>query len=95
MIKDFKRKNCGERCIDLEPWDEAYYTGMMKTSAHNLDSKVSNPFSVCCRYKEVKNLNFHIPYYFFVGIHSLLEKRNSLHYSDKEFKVLLSVTCRS
>ncbi|KAL5744367.1 hypothetical protein ACOSQ2_027483 [Xanthoceras sorbifolium] len=37
-IWDFKRKKCGQRCVDLEPWDEAYYTAMMKSSAYNLDS---------------------------------------------------------
>ncbi|KAK9095424.1 hypothetical protein Scep_026893 [Stephania cephalantha] len=37
-IGEFKRRNCNERAVDLEPWDEAYYTGMMKSSAYNLDS---------------------------------------------------------
>ncbi|XP_044468095.1 mitochondrial intermediate peptidase, mitochondrial isoform X2 [Mangifera indica] len=39
-IQDFKRKICGQRYIDLEPWDEAYYTAMMKSSTYNLDSSV-------------------------------------------------------
>ncbi|KAF2311734.1 hypothetical protein GH714_026456 [Hevea brasiliensis] len=39
-IRNFKREKCGQRCIDLEPWDETYYTGMMKSSAHNLDSSI-------------------------------------------------------
>ncbi|XP_077235756.1 zincin-like metalloproteases family protein isoform X2 [Tasmannia lanceolata] len=40
MIRDFKRKMCNERCGDLEAWDEAYFTGMMKSSSYNLDSSV-------------------------------------------------------
>ena len=40
-IRNFKRDVCGQRCVDLEPWDEAYYTAMMKSSAYNLDSSVS------------------------------------------------------
>ncbi|XP_058092277.1 mitochondrial intermediate peptidase, mitochondrial-like isoform X1 [Magnolia sinica] len=40
-IRDFKRKICNEDCADLEPWDEAYFTGMMKSSTFNLDSFVS------------------------------------------------------
>ncbi|KAG5230558.1 peptidase M3 family protein [Salix suchowensis] len=39
-IRNFKREKCGQRCIDLEPWDETYYTAMMKSSAHNLDSSI-------------------------------------------------------
>ncbi|VFQ77549.1 unnamed protein product [Cuscuta campestris] len=37
-IKEFKRiKNC-EQSIDLEPWDEGYYTWLMKSSAYNMNS---------------------------------------------------------
>lgn len=39
-IRNFKREKCGQICIDLEPWDEAYYTGMMKSCDHNLDSSI-------------------------------------------------------
>ncbi|KAF3433125.1 hypothetical protein FNV43_RR24227 [Rhamnella rubrinervis] len=39
-IRDFKREKCGKMFLDLEPWDEAYYTAMMKSSAFNLDSSV-------------------------------------------------------
>ncbi|MBA0651947.1 hypothetical protein Goklo_019237, partial [Gossypium klotzschianum] len=39
-IRNLKRDVCGQRCVDLEPWDEAYYTTMMKSSAYNLDSAV-------------------------------------------------------
>ncbi|XXG75946.1 hypothetical protein AAC387_Pa08g0408 [Persea americana] len=39
-IRDFKRKMCNEKTGDLEPWDEAYFTGMMKSSVFNLDSSV-------------------------------------------------------
>lgn len=39
-IRDFKRKICNEKSANLEPWDEAYFTGMMKSSAYNLNSSV-------------------------------------------------------
>ncbi|XWS37697.1 hypothetical protein CRYUN_Cryun19dG0067300 [Craigia yunnanensis] len=39
-VRNLKRDICGQRCVDLEPWDEAYYTAMMKSSAYNLDSSV-------------------------------------------------------
>ncbi|XP_068634828.1 mitochondrial intermediate peptidase, mitochondrial [Aristolochia californica] len=39
-IRDFKRKICNEKSVDLEPWDEAYFTEMMKSSSFNLDSSV-------------------------------------------------------
>ncbi|XP_024039331.1 mitochondrial intermediate peptidase, mitochondrial isoform X3 [Citrus clementina] len=37
-IKNFKRKSCGQKYVHLEPWDEAYYTAMMKSSTYNLDA---------------------------------------------------------
>ncbi|KAK9120648.1 hypothetical protein Syun_018265 [Stephania yunnanensis] len=49
-IAEFKRRNCNERAVDLEPWDEAYYTGIMKSSAYNLDSTIVSsyfPLSQC------------------------------------------------
>ncbi|KAF3335174.1 putative mitochondrial intermediate peptidase [Carex littledalei] len=39
-IRDFKRKMVGEKSVDLEPWDESYFTGIMKSSTFNLDSSV-------------------------------------------------------
>ncbi|KAM1712707.1 hypothetical protein ACFX12_023551 [Malus domestica] len=39
-IKDFKRGVCGEQYEDLEPWDEEYYTALMKSSAYDMDSLV-------------------------------------------------------
>ncbi|KAF8008679.1 hypothetical protein BT93_K2367 [Corymbia citriodora subsp. variegata] len=39
-IRNFKRQNSGQ-CVDLEPWDEAYYTAMMKSSMYDLDSSVA------------------------------------------------------
>ncbi|XP_072985916.1 mitochondrial intermediate peptidase, mitochondrial [Typha latifolia] len=39
-IKNFKRQMCNEKTADLEPWDEAYFTGMMKSSAYDLDSSI-------------------------------------------------------
>lgn len=38
-IQNFKRQKSGQ-CVDLEPWDEAYYTAMMKSSMYDLDSSV-------------------------------------------------------
>ncbi|KAJ4828412.1 Mitochondrial intermediate peptidase [Turnera subulata] len=39
-IRNFKSAKLGQADVGLEPWDEAYYTAMMKSSAHNLDSSV-------------------------------------------------------
>uniref|UniRef100_A0A7N0U0A8 Peptidase M3A/M3B catalytic domain-containing protein n=1 Tax=Kalanchoe fedtschenkoi TaxID=63787 RepID=A0A7N0U0A8_KALFE len=46
----FKRDSEGDASADLEPWDEAYYTGMMKCSSFDLDSQVVSsyfPLSQC------------------------------------------------
>ncbi|GFP88278.1 probable mitochondrial intermediate peptidase mitochondrial [Phtheirospermum japonicum] len=46
-ILDFKRARGGQSVTDLEPWDEPYFTRLMKASAHNLDySVVSSYFSL-------------------------------------------------
>ncbi|KAF6138279.1 hypothetical protein GIB67_001429 [Kingdonia uniflora] len=37
-IRNFKSQRCDQRYEDLEPWDETYFTGMMKSFAYNLDS---------------------------------------------------------
>ncbi|XP_059666980.1 mitochondrial intermediate peptidase, mitochondrial [Cornus florida] len=39
-IWDFKREKVGQTHGDLEPWDEAHFTGLMKSSAYNLNSVV-------------------------------------------------------
>ncbi|KAK6926367.1 Peptidase M3A/M3B catalytic domain [Dillenia turbinata] len=39
-IRDFKGKSGGGESGDLEPWDEAYFTGLMKSSAYSLNSSV-------------------------------------------------------
>ncbi|KAJ0971041.1 hypothetical protein J5N97_019000 [Dioscorea zingiberensis] len=39
-ICNFKRKVCYEKNLDLEPWDESYFTSMMKSSSYDLDSSV-------------------------------------------------------
>ncbi|KAL6530223.1 hypothetical protein OROHE_014576 [Orobanche hederae] len=36
-ILDFKKAKSGQSVMDLEPWDETYFTRLMKTSVHNLD----------------------------------------------------------
>lgn len=46
-IHDFKREKNGQQDIELEPWDEAYFTRSMKSSAYNLDfSVVASYFSL-------------------------------------------------
>ncbi|TXG70716.1 hypothetical protein EZV62_005651 [Acer yangbiense] len=40
QFRTSRGKKSGQRCVDLEPWDEAYYTAMMRSSAYNLDSSV-------------------------------------------------------
>ena len=39
-IQDFKRRICCEKSADLEPWDEDFFIGMMKSSLNNLDASV-------------------------------------------------------
>ncbi|OVA03024.1 Peptidase M3A/M3B [Macleaya cordata] len=49
-IGDFKRQRCAKKNGILEPWDEAYFTGMMKSSTYNIDSSVVSayfPLSQC------------------------------------------------
>lgn len=43
-ISGFKRERTGQSVEYLEPWDEPYFTRMMKSSSHNLD------YSVNCTY---------------------------------------------
>ncbi|GKV33757.1 hypothetical protein SLEP1_g42220 [Rubroshorea leprosula] len=43
-IRDLKREKSCQRYVDLEPWDETYYTAMMKSSACNLDPSVVAPY---------------------------------------------------
>ncbi|CAN1265260.1 Mitochondrial intermediate peptidase, mitochondrial [Linum perenne] len=43
-IKKFKQEKSGESSADLYPWDEAYYTGMMKSSMHDLDSSIVSSY---------------------------------------------------
>ncbi|CAM9000890.1 unnamed protein product [Rhodiola kirilowii] len=50
QILNFKRQMEGDTSVDLEPWDEAYYTTMMKCSAFDVDSQVVSsyfPLSQC------------------------------------------------
>ncbi|RLM55849.1 putative mitochondrial intermediate peptidase, mitochondrial [Panicum miliaceum] len=51
-IQDFKRRICNEKSADLEPWDEDYFIGMMKSSLNNLDASVIAkyfPLSQCLK----------------------------------------------
>lgn len=40
-IWNFKKEKYGQGCGDLEPWDETYLTGLMKSSVSELDFSVS------------------------------------------------------
>uniref|UniRef100_A0A1D1YPQ1 Mitochondrial intermediate peptidase n=1 Tax=Anthurium amnicola TaxID=1678845 RepID=A0A1D1YPQ1_9ARAE len=56
-IKEFKRLKDGERCGDLEPWDESYYAGILKSSAHDLDSSVvASYFPLSCCINGLKSI---------------------------------------
>ncbi|XP_063949400.1 mitochondrial intermediate peptidase, mitochondrial isoform X3 [Daucus carota subsp. sativus] len=49
-IWNFKKEKFGQDCGDLEPWDETYLTGLMKSSASELDFSVVSsyfPLSQC------------------------------------------------
>ncbi|KAG8074847.1 hypothetical protein GUJ93_ZPchr0006g45439 [Zizania palustris] len=51
-IQDFKRRICNEKSTDLEPWDEDYFIGMMRSSVHSLDVSVVAsyfPLSQCLK----------------------------------------------
>lgn len=39
-IQDFKRENSGDQNGGLDPWDEAYFTWLMKSAKYKLDSSV-------------------------------------------------------
>nr|XP_016492465.1 PREDICTED: probable mitochondrial intermediate peptidase, mitochondrial isoform X2 [Nicotiana tabacum] len=39
-IRDFKREKSGEPSGELEPWDEAYFTWLMKSATYKLDSSI-------------------------------------------------------
>ncbi|PWA48558.1 zincin-like metalloprotease [Artemisia annua] len=46
-MRDFKRRKNGQQDLQLEPWDEAFFTRSMKSSAYNLDfSVVASYFSL-------------------------------------------------
>lgn len=47
-IRAFKGEKCGIKFGDLEPWDEAYYTSLMKSSTYTLDSSVSLKLLLFC-----------------------------------------------
>ncbi|XP_020393076.1 mitochondrial intermediate peptidase, mitochondrial-like isoform X1 [Zea mays] len=51
-IHNFKRRTCNEKSADLEPWDEDYFIGMMKSSVYDLDASVIAkyfPLSQCLK----------------------------------------------
>ncbi|GJM97635.1 hypothetical protein PR202_ga14575 [Eleusine coracana subsp. coracana] len=69
IIQDFKRKMCNEKSANLEPWDEDYFIGMMKSSAHNLNSSVIAkyfPLSQC-----LKGLNILVESLFGATFHQI------------------------
>ncbi|KAF0904534.1 hypothetical protein E2562_035431 [Oryza meyeriana var. granulata] len=68
-IEDFKRKICNEKSANLEPWDEHYFIGMMKSSAHSLDVSVVAayfPLSQC-----LKGLNMLVESLFGATFHQI------------------------
>lgn len=44
QIRELKLKKRVNKLEDLEPWDEAHYTAIMKSTAYNLDSSASYIF---------------------------------------------------
>ncbi|XP_065004479.1 mitochondrial intermediate peptidase, mitochondrial-like isoform X1 [Musa acuminata AAA Group] len=44
IIREFKRQYLNQRGADLEPWDETFFTGMMKSSAYGLESSVLSSY---------------------------------------------------
>jgi intermediate peptidase len=77
-VSDYKRQQNGQLCGSLEPWDEAYFTALMKSSAYNLDLKgVSSyfPLSQC-----IEGLKVIVESLFGVKFHSVpLLPRESWH----------------
>jgi intermediate peptidase len=64
-IRDFKREKCGNPSAELEPWDETYYTSMMKSSINDVDTAVScfcYLFFYCCAAKALRLLYLHFVY---------------------------------
>ncbi|OQU76928.1 probable mitochondrial intermediate peptidase, mitochondrial isoform X2 [Sorghum bicolor] len=52
IIQNFKRRTCNEKSTNLEPWDEDYFIGMMKSSVYDLDASVIAkyfPLSQCLK----------------------------------------------
>ncbi|KAK9665643.1 hypothetical protein RND81_14G125800 [Saponaria officinalis] len=43
-LRDFKREKTGQKFDDLEPWDETYFSAMIKASNYNLDSSVISSY---------------------------------------------------
>ena len=39
-IRNFKTQMSGEATAELEPWDEPYYTGILKSSVLDIDHSV-------------------------------------------------------
>lgn len=68
-IWDFKREKNGQINGDLDPWDETYFTGLMKSSAYSLDSLVVAsyfPLTQC-----IEGLKVLVELLFGVAFHSI------------------------
>jgi len=50
IIQNFKRRTCNEKSANLEPWDEDYFIGMMKSSVYDLDA------SVCAKLRSISEM---------------------------------------
>uniref|UniRef100_A0A0E0HUP3 Peptidase M3A/M3B catalytic domain-containing protein n=1 Tax=Oryza nivara TaxID=4536 RepID=A0A0E0HUP3_ORYNI len=97
-IQDFKRNVCNEKSAKLEPWDEDYFIGMMKSAVHNLDVSVVAayfPLSQC-----LKGLNVLVESLFGATFHQIPMgdgeswhpdvMKLSLHHPDEGVLTLLS-----
>ncbi|WVZ78856.1 hypothetical protein U9M48_026504 [Paspalum notatum var. saurae] len=93
IIQNFKRTACNEKSADLEPWDEDYFIGMMKSSVYNLDASVIAkyfPLSQC-----LKGLNVLVESLFGATFHQIPMRdgeswhpdviKLSLHHPDEGF----------
>ncbi|KAJ1417003.1 Peptidase M3A/M3B catalytic domain [Sesbania bispinosa] len=100
LLTKFKREKCGQSDGDLRPWDEAYYTTMMKSSVCEFNhSVVASYFSLSnC----IEGLKVLVQSLFGATFHSIplapgeswdpKVLKLSLHHPEEVFSVEISVT---